>query len=43
MSYHSLLLFFDDEVLSGYLWYTIEDVSFSNSAPQWLRAGMESP
>jgi hypothetical protein len=43
ISYRFLLLFFDDEVLSGYLWYTIEDVSFSNSAPQWLRAGMESP
>ncbi len=42
-SFRSLLLFFDDEVLSGYLWYTIEDVSVSNSAPQWLRATMEKP
>jgi len=43
ISFRSLLLFFDDEVLSGYLWYTIEDVSFSNSTPQWLRAAMEKP
>jgi hypothetical protein len=43
ISFRSLLLFFDDEVLSGYLWYTIEDVSFSNSAPQWLRKTMEKP
>ena len=43
ISFRSLLLFFDDEVLSGYLWYTIDDVSFSNSAPQWLRKTMEKP
>ena len=43
ISFRSLLLFFDDELLSGYLWYTIEDVSISNSAPLWLRAVMEKP
>ena len=43
ISFRSLLLFFDDEVLSGYLWYTIENVSVSNSAPLWLRAVMEKP
>ncbi len=43
ISYRELMLFFDDEVLSGYLWYTIEDVSVSNSAPQWLRAVTERP
>jgi hypothetical protein len=41
LSFRVLLLFFDDEVLSGYVWYTIEDVSVSNSTPQWLRAAME--
>jgi hypothetical protein len=43
ISFRFLLLFFDDEVLSGYVWYTIEDVSVFNSTPQWLRAAMESP
>ena len=43
ISYRELMLFFDDEVLSGYSWYTIEDVSVSNSAPQWLRAVTERP
>ncbi len=43
ISYRELMLFFDDEVLSGYIWYTIEDASVSNSAPQWLRGAMERP
>jgi hypothetical protein len=43
ISYRELMLFFDDEVLSGYIWYTVEDVAGSNSAPQWLREGAERP
>jgi hypothetical protein len=43
ISYRELMLFFDDEVLFGYIWYTIEDVPVSNSAPQWLRGAMERP
>jgi hypothetical protein len=36
-----LLLFFDDHVLSGYLWYTVENLAMDNSAPDWLRRRFE--
>ena len=40
-SWYFLVLFFDDQVLSGYLWYTIEDLAIDNSAPGWLRQSFE--
>jgi hypothetical protein len=36
-----LMLFFDDQVLGGYLWYTIEDLAYENSAPDWLLQSLE--
>jgi hypothetical protein len=41
MSFHYLMLFFDDQVLDGYLWFTIEELAVDNSAPEWLRKGFE--
>ena len=41
ISIRSLLLFFDDQVLDGYLWFTIEELAVDNSAPEWLRKGFE--
>jgi hypothetical protein len=41
LSWYELSLFFDDQVLSGYLWFTIEDVPVDNSAPQWIRQALE--
>ncbi len=40
-SWRHLLLFFDGQVLTGYLWYTIEDLPIDNAAPEWLRQGLE--
>ena len=40
-SWYFLMLFFDEHVLSGYLWYTIEDLPYENSAPGWLRQSLE--
>ncbi len=40
-SWYFLMLFFDDQVLSGYLWYTIEDLAYENSAPDWLLQSLE--
>ena len=42
-SWYFLMLFFDDQVLSGYLWYTIEDMPVDNSVPGWLRQFLELP
>lgn len=41
LSWYELSLFFDDQVLSGYLWFSVEDVPFDNSAPQWIRQALE--
>ena len=41
VSTHFLTLFFDDQVLSGYLWFTLEDVPVDNAAPEWLRQSFE--
>ncbi len=41
LSWYELSLFFDDQVLSGYLWFSVEDVPFDNSAPQWIRQAFE--
>ena len=40
-SWRFLVLFFDEQALSGYLWYTIEDLPIDNAAPAWLRQGLE--
>jgi hypothetical protein len=40
-SWYFLMLFFDDQMLSGYLWYTIEDLAYENSAPDWLLQSLE--
>jgi hypothetical protein len=40
-SWYFLMLFFDDQVLSGYLWYTIEDLAYENSVPDWLLQSLE--
>ena len=40
-SWYFLMLFFDDQVLSGYLWYTIEGEPYDNSAPEWIRQAFE--
>ena len=34
VSVYSLSLFFDDKVLSGYLWFEFEDVPIDNIAPE---------
>ncbi len=41
LSWYELSLFFDDQVLSGYLWFSVEDMPFDNSAPQWIRQILE--
>jgi hypothetical protein len=41
ISWYQLSLFFDDQVLSGYLWFTIEDAPIDNSTPQWIRQILE--
>ena len=41
LSWHFLALFFDDEVLSGYVWYTIENLPIDNSTPEWIRQTFE--
>jgi hypothetical protein len=41
ISWYELSLFFDDQVLSGYLWFTIEDMPGDNSTPQWIRQILE--
>ena len=41
ISMYFLSLFFDDQVLSGYMWFTIEDLPIDNSAPEWIRQAFE--
>jgi hypothetical protein len=41
VSTYFLALLFDDQVLSGYLWFTIEDLPVDNSVPEWLRQSLE--
>jgi hypothetical protein len=41
VSTYFLMLLFDDQVLSGYLWFTIEDLPVDNSVPEWLRQSFE--
>jgi hypothetical protein len=40
-SMYFLSLFFDDRVLTGYLWFTIEDLPIDNSAPESIRQAFE--
>jgi hypothetical protein len=40
-SMYFLSLFFDDQVLTGYLWFTIEDLPIDNSAPESIRQAFE--
>ena len=41
ISWYQLSLFFDDQVLTGYVWYTIEDLAYENTAPDWLLQSLE--
>ena len=41
LSRYFLALFFDDQVLTGYLWYTVEDLPVNNAAPVWLRQTLQ--
>ncbi len=41
MSWYELSLFFDDQVLSGYLWFKFEDVPIDGSVPERTRQGLE--
>ena len=41
LSVYSLSLFFDDQVLSGYLWFKFEDVPIDIPVPGRTRQGLE--